>query len=984
MHNKNKKIMVVLLAVIALTLVFALVMSACEKQPEDTGDDVTVDDGGNGDTPSGDNGNNQTGDGGNGQSEPEPVIPTIDVSFNKAMTFTMEDVSDLSDYLNVNYAEGSDSRNVGFRVNSSKLSDDGLFIEVVVAAEGLEKTVLLPCASEDEALIRTELRPLYTTLKKNSDQKAFTFKIVGTYMPESGSEPMTFNLKAVVNLLDRKGDMDFSFALYSEDGDEEKVFLLYEGGNLNIAGMPVDINKFMPLVNFFLGKEEEEEDLPLFATEAPATEGENVAGEEAVEENDDEQDNSMLFGAFTMLSRALNKIDEIRGNQFLKYLNLINKANGGYVAQCDSGMLTGIVSILRSLEMYNVDIDFDLNSVVDFVDEITGGAFKSGHILFGASFGFVDSSVEAEVHVANDITGMLASIAIELGTVNESIELPDISGQEPFDIEITVPFALPMNNVDLLVDVTIHTSDMFAAAGRDYVTATVTYNQQENPIFTIVLNDNYAYADANGWAKLYYDKANGFVYYNAFKKKGQVVSFIEYLPILLGLVDPSTYVYPYGFGCEIKDGYDKVVTIGTTEAELRERLFAYYVNEKGEKVEVSDYVIEDFDSTLSGYCTVKIILADDCEKTVYIVVRDPADTISESIDFTHLYIALGTEVEDVENAISLTLQYKAGNVYWYERINGGFEITQIIYQGSTYVTGFDSVGNYTVYVLYDDKSGTINADVYDPNNLIVKDIFTPYRVYLRSDATEEDIRNQISVKVGYDDNSCVDVDDYIIEGYENGVDEFKVVYGDKWRIVHVEYDDSDWTSFFRFDLKKDDEIDVWGIVKAIKDICSNNAELFGKVLTYEVDESGKHLCVALNIEEDEDCLAILNLFIGMPGEDGDLIDLSDEVLLVLIEEIGEDIPGMFNAIFGVELDKFISPLYFKLDIGSGEGISVTFELCDGAENSYFVTGFNIKKIAPAPQFVLPESLENAKSFVDFGEDISDLFMCIFDSSEEYK
>ena len=42
----------------------------------------------------------------------------------------------LSDYLKVNYAEGSDSRNVGFRVKSSKLSDDGQFIEVL---EGLKE-----------------------------------------------------------------------------------------------------------------------------------------------------------------------------------------------------------------------------------------------------------------------------------------------------------------------------------------------------------------------------------------------------------------------------------------------------------------------------------------------------------------------------------------------------------------------------------------------------------------------------------------------------------------------------------------------------------------------------------------------------------------------------------------------------------------------------------------------------------------------------
>ena len=1034
MQKKNKKFMIVLLAVIALTLVFALALSACEKPTGNTGDDVTVDDGGNGGTPAGDNENNQTGEGGNGQEvEPEPAIPTIDVAFSDAMTFTMEDVETLSDYLKVNYTQGSDSRKVGFRVKDSKLTDDGRFIEVVVAAEGLEKTVLLPYASEDEALIRTELRPLYATLKEESDQKAFTFKITGTYIPKEGDEPMTFNLKAVVNLFDEDGDIDFNFALYSENGDNQQVFVLYDDGMLNIGGMPVDVNKFMPLVNYFMGNEEEDDELPsaveeLAVEEAPAGEEQEVgegegndveepgAGEGEDVDEEEDKSSSMLFNAFVMLSGALNKIDELTQNKFLKYLDLFDKAEGGYVAKCDSGMITGAIDIIKVfLTKSDIKLPVDLDSVIDFLDEISGGAFKNGDILFGASFGFVGASVGAEAYIANDSTGMLASVSIELATENKAIELPDISGQEPFDVEITVPFVLPQNNLDLLIDVIVHTSDMFVQEGRDYVTANVYYNQQEEPIFTIVLNDNYAYANAMGWAELLRknndsDKDEGegsgenvaegenedtdeesdeepeeiYIYYNTFTVFGKVVSFIDYLPVLI--FDEPSDIFSYGYGCDIIGGTG--FPIGTTEAEFRERLFVYVKDKNGEKIPYSDYVIKNFSSQYVNYCWANIVYSDDYSKYVSYCIYDP-ELLNENIYFDSLLIELGTDKEVVEESIHAYRSCSAGRISWTADITDAeFEITDLSHSTVQNVTGFDYVGDYDVVVLFENKTYTISAYVYDPDNLIPKTISNFYGyVFVERNATLEDIRDALRIEIAYDDGSTVIVDDYTIEGYQVGTTNITVAWGNLSTTLQIIYfntpseedddDDFDWKSILRFYVEKDEKADVWGIIEAVKDIIMDNTELFGKVLVYESDENGEHFTLALNNADDVDCFAILNLFIGMPDEEGGFIDFSDEMLLSIIDQLDDEIAPFFKAIMGVELEDFISPLYFKLDFSCEDGVSVTVELCDGEEISYFVTGVTIKKIAPAPQFVLPESLENAYSFTDFWDNIEDLlFMSI--------
>ena len=196
---KNRKFLAVILAV-ALLLTFAFVLSACGDKSKET-----------------------------------TVAPELNVSFDETATYAMDDAA-ISDAISAEIVENGVARQVAFTVKSSTLTEDGQHIKVVVAAEGIEKEILLPYQAEPEVYIRSDLKPLYELLTKDGD-KSFSFEAISVITPDAEGEQEISSFKVLVN--DKAEGVEFAFV--NVGGNSEESAILFKDGVLNLFGLPLNL-----------------------------------------------------------------------------------------------------------------------------------------------------------------------------------------------------------------------------------------------------------------------------------------------------------------------------------------------------------------------------------------------------------------------------------------------------------------------------------------------------------------------------------------------------------------------------------------------------------------------------------------------------------------------------------------------------------------------------------------------------------------------
>ena len=178
------------------------------------------------------------------------------------------------------------------------------------------------------------------------------------------------------------------------------------------------------------------------------------------------------------------------------------------------------------------------------------------------------------------------------------------------------------------------------------------------------------------------------------------------------------------------------------------------------------------------------------------------------------------------------------------------------------------------------------------------------------------------------------------------------------------------TKYIRFvEVNDDGTVDGEKALAAAKKLLADNAELVRSF--YEVTLTtgrGISLQVAINNEANEDLLAVLNLFVGVPTEEGwedfDAESLSD----LLNELVGDlslfDFKTLFKNVIGAELSDVLSDLSLKAELCWKGGISFLLTLGNNAEGEtaaeYLRVGFSVRTVSATPFVLTEEAIEKAQ------------------------
>ena len=154
---------------------------------------------------------------------------------------------------------------------------------------------------------------------------------------------------------------------------------------------------------------------------------------------------------------------------------------------------------------------------------------------------------------------------------------------------------------------------------------------------------------------------------------------------------------------------------------------------------------------------------------------------------------------------------------------------------------------------------------------------------------------------------------------------------------------------------------------------AENEELFSNAVSLSLDDQ---LIITINVnnEEDSDLVAILNLFVGIPSEDG-YADIDENMILGIVngsEDVdAEMIDNLCHTFFGTDLKTVLENLSIDIEIDLESGLSVNFLLY--GENDYIGTGFYVNPIEKADQFdITDDMIEAANSFDELGDTLMEL------------
>ena len=976
--------------------------------------------GGNSGEQGGEQGGNSGEQGGEQGGETEV---NLNVAFDQNFVVNAgnkDSIADIASALSVEVvaADGT-TRQVQFTVKSTAVSEDGLYLEVVVEAEGVEKTIQLPYVAEEEPEIRADLKPIYDLIAAEGD-KSFVLKLSGRALANAEAEPKAITLKAICNVLEEEG---VQFALCSE-GDSTKVLVMYKDGELIIGDAKVDVSMLVARIAAMLQGGEEE--LVLEAGDDEIEVGEGIEG--GVDFAFDEELGDGLFEGFLAISELLNKLDGVLANPFMMasmsaYDVTLNKADGIYTCEATSKTL---LSLLKSFASSDEEEEggFDYMAIIDLLDARLDGAITAGDIKVHVTLEIKADGVEVTAYLSNAKTGASIGLAAELTVADHATELPEADNAEAKDVEFTWTFALPENDFSVMLDAYLHTSDMFAAEDKDILTAEIKYNGEVS-LVRFVLNNGYVYLDVSGLVELLaveeVEEPQYVAFYQAFELDGEPATILDLLFDAIangfgGNYEEDPYPYPIDKTIEGDDqgDYDKefvdydvrivsgdelIVAIGTTEAEFRKLIEVFSIDEYGNETIIEDYVIEEYDASEAGETNVKLVLSEESAIGLSFIVYNPELMKRTGIDGYADNAAKGATIDDVKESLYVYYIYSDGTSEWTEACSEYV----VIMDGEEVAADFAFVmgGDYDFTVQSGDFTCEVTLHVYDPENLIPVDLECFAGITLEKGATEEDVREMITVTIVYDDGSREDVDDYTIEGFEVGATDFFVYYGDLKQVVTVDYDNDEPVPvyngdedekededggilatlmkvlpYLRFvDTSADDMLSmIMGSIENVKGILEENGELFEQVFSSEeIPDGVRAFTVALNNAEDVDLVAILNLFVGIPSEDG-FVDIDENLLLGYLAEMSDneyapDIKAIFRNVVGVELEDVLSDLYFTFIVDTNEGLRVTFSLGNGADDEdlveYVSTSFGVRLVSAeeVEHVVLTEDeIANAQPF----------------------
>ena len=933
---KNKKFFAVILALVLLFAV-TFVMSAC-------GDD---------------NGQGKTTETDAETEQKDPVSnDELKVSFDENKTYAAADAEAIASELDAEIVSDGVSRKVEFNVKSTEVTEDGEYIKVTVSAEGIETVIYLPYKAEPEVYVREELKPLYDLFKKSGD-KSFVFELIFGSAAAYGDTPKTLSLKAIVNKTAE--GLEFALVDASEAGDAEKSLAIYKNGALKVYGIDA----------------------------APLSElaGEALGGEGFVIDDDS------IDAFFESLSGILDTCDSLVETPSVSTMIGFRKADGIYTISTDTQKLVAIAQLFLS---GNENIGFDVNDVIDFIDGQFDGAVKAGDIKIDISLAIDGDGIVLGAALQNAITGGSFGITATLTVEDEALALPESPAPEVKDIEIEIPFAMPNGKIDIAVKAVVHLADILAASGNDYITASLSGNGKDNA-GTFVLNDKYVYLDISGFSVY---GGNDITFYKAFEVNGEPVSIFEYIKSMIFAQsdnnedvpedipegtddenengDENEFSYS-GYGCTTVDGNGvAMLSIGATEEELRSQILFYIYDEDDNQIFKTDYQLVGFDSSASFHGYVDVLFYD-IETSIEVVVRDAAAERCDGINIYPFRVGKGTDVATAQYYIPVEAEMTDGQVYW-TIYDGECTIDKVdgVDVDAGYV--FELIGNYTLTVTYKATGEQTEAALYvfDPDNLRVECVdFTP-EIYVDQGTTEEELRNYISLRVEYDNGDFIFIEDYEIVDFTPGDEFVNICWNGDYYTIGIVYDDqpsgfdiADLANYLRVTdiLASEDPI------AAIKGLIEQNKELFKSV--FVVDKEDKTLRVVINSKNGGDLVDVINIFFGIPGDEG-FTDIDENYALDYLKSVADvfDIGSLFKIFTGVELSDFLTDLYFDVGVSSDNGIAVNIELGNGGEVKYFVTGCSVKLIdASVSNTVLTdEAIAAAKDFNTLSSAILALLM----------
>lgn len=938
MKNTKKK---VILSIFLLIFACLFVFTACNegdngKKPENTTEKIADD--------------TVTEDPGSEIVDPEPEPePELNVSFDEGANYQF-DTASIADALSVEVVSNGVSRKVEFSIKSSTITEDGNYIEVVVAAEGIEKTIRLPYTEEAPLPeIRDELIPLYNFITKSGDKAIAVTISAASSTGESEAKELVY--KAILN----KTASDIEFALVDKTLADDKSVVLFRDGSLTFYGATVS----------------REDIMAIFGIDTIDFSGfDFTVGEDKAD------------SVFETVSSALDMVDGALASPMISLMNIsVSRSDGVYTLRADSAKVITLVQSLYAMygnqNTADGDETIDINAIIDAIDGAFDGALKAGDIDFEVSLTIKEELLAAGITINNKRTNNSVSIDFAVEIAEEAFVLPEAFEPVAPQLEITVPFKLPQKDVDAALEIVLHLEELLTGADANYVTANISFNEEAS-IAAAVLNNRYVYIDMSRIAAMVgAPETSEYKFAYKFEINGEPATLFDVVAAkVFGLIygsDEQEYDSDYGteedprfangYGARFDNDGEKF-PIGTTEEELRQHLFVYTFDEDDNEIPFTDYTIEGFDGTSSFADYITIKFAERYEFDIYVIIYDPENEHASYMQIDTLNVPLGTDVATIQENMWVDVTMTDGNVYWhvYEGgEEGTFEIVAMNFMpvASDYV--FNTTGESILTVNRNDMSAYAVVRVYDPDNLSIVEFDCFGTVSMDEETTDEQIRDQIYAYVTYDNGEQESVEDFEIVDFTYGDAYMNIKWGEYNGTVSVEYYGAgapeDEPTSIRSYIRIENLVNEDGVID-IAAIFAENKELLGEIFIVNEDKNGVRIIV--NSKSDRDLLAIVNKYFGIPAEDG-FVDIDENYILSLANFMGMDLSPIFGKLTGVELADFLSELIVDVKLSDG----LTVEFGNGGEIVYIATGLNIG-------FTECEDIIVAEADLNVAKDISEL------------
>ena len=887
------------------------------------------------------------------------------VTFDENEEYTLSSIEDLSELVEVKVVSDGAERKVDFTVKSAVLSEDGQTIEVVIVAEGIESIIHLPYIDDVRALIRKDLRPLYD-LCAGSGDRGIVLSLTGGGLWSEEVVP----LSATLNF---KEDDRVEFALTRGVSDAELV-AGYQDGMVTLFGVTVDAKRLMEHLERVTGRS--------LISDGPET---ALASEEESAHDDilGKDDIAPLFIGLSSLLDTFDALAEVMPDMGLS----VN--DGVYRFSCGSAQL---LSVLQSM-IEDEEEKALINLIVEVLDAKTVGGFRGNKFFLDLYFEVTERGAELSFVAKNWDTRDEYSLSLSARVFDHAAILPeDMEAATPNDLEITIPFALPQKGLDLTIKTEVFLSDILGDVEDKKCLRTTVTDETGAVVALFVLNDGEAYLDLSGTSKFFGEEEPfaDAVFYRAFESEvSPLISFLDSLSAdwedlpdeeQAPEAEPAPDVrFERGYGVTILEGSKLLFDLGetltfegaATEEDIRSRIFAYYLDEEGEKVEYTDYKVLDYDGReyFKGKVTIEFA-AGYCVSIPVLTYYRTSGTMSFKS------IPVGTTFEEVKDLYIGVLDCNNGRYFWTELLNG-FSV-KTVHSPELKSSAFDQVGNYSITFTHEltGKDYWFNVTVSDFSTPEVWKIACEDEIYLTSTTTEEEARAQLHVYLYYQDGTKVPVTNYSLISYSTGATTIQVYYYEPpayslSKIVSVRHVE-DYTDYLRFFRRGEKKSILTQFLIALRDVYAPRKALFAEVFTIERTQDGLKWHLPINNEENRDLLEIVGKFIGLPGE---YKQIDENTLLDYLEELKAEDPAMdvaalFEELVGVALSDFLASLYLDLEIDLDGSMDIA--LGDGGEQVYLATGYSFRAVGHSNGETLSEEMISA------ARDFEELPVFLFD------